>query len=213
MTALVNWRDSVVLRNGEHIVQCCHSWRPVYAKVEPVSAHIFVLTNQRLVVLREEADLDKRYIKDYITKGRPEITSVELKKAFPLESIKDLSWEGPRGFGTPISIYTDEGKFDFETKQFHCEGCHGRQESIREDFDYFREKVVQQIGALRKMSLDFSSLKSLMEKGGIVLAELKCPHCNAPIKMPKDGNQTICEHCRSVIYAHDIFEKIKALIS
>jgi ribosomal protein S27AE len=197
---LVNWRDYVVLRKGEYVVEYCHS-EDVLDTTEGSSAHAFVLTNQRLIVLWEKGkgDMDNQ-----------EITSVEVKKAFALESIKDLDWDG-----LALSVYTEEGKFDFETAIIlHCEGYHGRYYGRKEEFDYFRKKVVQQIEALRKtFVIDFSFLRSLMEKGGIVLTTLKCPHCSAPIKMPKDGNQTICDHCGSMIYAQDIFEKIKALIS
>jgi ribosomal protein S27AE len=65
----------------------------------------------------------------------------------------------------------------------------------------------------KRIIIDFTALKELAEKGGIVLTELKCPKCGAPIKLPKEGTETTCEHCGSVIYAQDIFEKIKALIS
>jgi len=47
---------------------------------------------------------------------------------------------------------------------------------------------------------------------GIVLTTLKCPHCSAPIKMPKDGTETVCEHCGSTVYAVDVFEKVKKLM-
>lgn len=60
--------------------------------------------------------------------------------------------------------------------------------------------------------IDFSFLKTFIEKGGIVLTALKCPHCGAPIKMPKNGTATVCDHCGSTIYAQDIFEKVKTLI-
>jgi len=60
--------------------------------------------------------------------------------------------------------------------------------------------------------LDFSALKRYMEKGGLTLQKTKCPEYNAPMKLPQSGNQIICEHCGTPIYAQDIFEKIKDLI-
>lgn len=60
--------------------------------------------------------------------------------------------------------------------------------------------------------IDFSFLKTFIEKGGIVLTTLKCPHCSAPIKMPKGGTETVCDHCGSTVYAQDIFEKVRKLI-
>jgi len=60
--------------------------------------------------------------------------------------------------------------------------------------------------------LDFSALKEYMEKGGLILQQTKCPECGASIKLPQSGNQITCEHCGSIIYAQDIFEKIRGLI-
>jgi ribosomal protein S27AE len=60
--------------------------------------------------------------------------------------------------------------------------------------------------------LDFSSLKDYMTKGGLVLQTTKCPECGAPMALPTTGNQTKCEHCGNIVYAQDIFEKVKSLI-
>lgn len=60
--------------------------------------------------------------------------------------------------------------------------------------------------------LDFSFLKDHMRQGGLSIETFRCPSCGAPVKLPDSGNQTTCEHCGSVIYSQDIFEKIKALI-
>jgi transcription elongation factor Elf1 len=60
--------------------------------------------------------------------------------------------------------------------------------------------------------LDFSFLKDYMKKGGLVLQTFRCPHCNAPVKLPSSGNQTECKHCGNTVYAQDIFEKVKELI-
>lgn len=67
--------------------------------------------------------------------------------------------------------------------------------------------------AQKTFVIDFSALRELVEKGGIVLTTFKCPHCGAPIKLPEEGTEIICNHCRSTIYAKDIFDKIKSLIS
>lgn len=51
-----------------------------------------------------------------------------------------------------------------------------------------------------------------LEKGGLVLQKTRCPECGAPISLPTTGSQTKCEHCGSIVYAQDIFEKVKSLI-
>ncbi len=60
--------------------------------------------------------------------------------------------------------------------------------------------------------IDFSFLKNYMKKGGLTLATLKCPECNAPLKMPKVGTEVECKYCNNTIYAQDIFKKVKDLI-
>ena len=59
--------------------------------------------------------------------------------------------------------------------------------------------------------LDFSFLKSIMEKGGLVMQVLKCPECGATVDFPKTGNETKCNHCGKTIYAQDVFEKVKGI--
>ncbi len=60
--------------------------------------------------------------------------------------------------------------------------------------------------------LDFSFLKTYMEKGGIIMKVLKCPHCSGSIEFPKGGNKIKCSYCSKTIYAQDIFEKVKNLL-
>ena len=70
------------------------------------------------------------------------------------------------------------------------------------------EKQKEQI----QIVLDFSSLKEVMAKGGLVMTTYKCPNCNGMVKLPEDGKVLICEYCGSPIKPVDIFEKIKSLI-
>lgn len=61
--------------------------------------------------------------------------------------------------------------------------------------------------------LDFSSLKDIMAKGGLVMSTYKCPNCNGMVKLPEEGKVLICEYCGTPIKPVDIFEKIKSLIT
>lgn len=60
--------------------------------------------------------------------------------------------------------------------------------------------------------LDFSFLKAEMEKGGIVVQTIKCPACSAGMTLPSSGSNVKCPYCGSMVYAQDIFEKVKGLI-
>lgn len=138
------------------------------------------------------------------------MTSFKLEKEFPLECVKDIARSD--GDKHETIIYTDEGKYHCGMRSgiFFCSGLGARMSWNSRAFAYFRNKVVRQKGK-KMVVLDFSSLRSLLEKGGIMLTTLRCPHCSAPITMPKDGTEILCDHCGNMIYAQDIFEKIQAL--
>ena len=61
--------------------------------------------------------------------------------------------------------------------------------------------------------LDFSFLKEQLGKGGLVVQTIKCPTCGANVDLPQEGNTTKCGYCQSTIYAADLFEKFKAMLS
>jgi hypothetical protein len=60
--------------------------------------------------------------------------------------------------------------------------------------------------------LDFSSLKDVMSKGGLVMTTYKCPNCNGMVTIPEAGKVLMCQYCGSAIKPVDIFEKIKSLV-
>jgi hypothetical protein len=60
--------------------------------------------------------------------------------------------------------------------------------------------------------LDFSSLKDVMAKGGLVMTTYKCPNCNGMVNIPEAGKVVVCQYCGTPIKPVDIFEKIKLLL-
>ena len=60
--------------------------------------------------------------------------------------------------------------------------------------------------------LDFSSLKDVMSKGGVIMTAYNCPKCNGMVDLPESGKILICKYCGTPIKPVDIFEKIKSLI-
>jgi uncharacterized Zn finger protein (UPF0148 family) len=60
--------------------------------------------------------------------------------------------------------------------------------------------------------IDFSSLKDVMSKGGLVMTTYKCPNCNGMVNIPEAGKVLVCQYCGTPIKPVDIFEKIKSLI-
>jgi hypothetical protein len=60
--------------------------------------------------------------------------------------------------------------------------------------------------------LDFSSLKDVMAKGGIVMSTYNCPKCNAMVDIPEGGKIMFCKYCGTPIKPVDIFDRIKSLL-
>lgn len=64
----------------------------------------------------------------------------------------------------------------------------------------------------RKVIVDFSTIRDLLQKGGIVLYTAKCPNCGALLELPESGNKTTCEHCGATVYAEDMLKKLRELL-
>jgi len=202
----MSWQDSLILEESENTIS---DWKGDYEAVERVVEKksfgrkkitqakkrlkgYLVLTNQKIVFLQEHGLFGKSY---------------HQTLSIPLENIQGISQGG--SVSKFISITDREG-----TSVFH----------LPVKFDTFRNLIMntkaqrkQELEKLRRKErvhivLDFSSVKEYMDKGGLKLQSVRCPECNAPVKLPDSGNQFECEHCGNMVYAHDIFEKIKALI-
>lgn len=162
-----------------------------------------LLTSRRLIWL------ERRQIGVW----KPQIT-YQVALDMPLEDIKGISadtgdsgtWAQPK----KVSIVTGDGEKTFNLQSAFQELLKPMIETaikMRKD-ELEAEKKRDKIHVM----LDFSFLKTFMEKGGLVMQVLKCPECGASVDFPKSGNQTQCVHCGKAIYAQDIFEKVKGLI-
>jgi len=192
---LVDWRDFLNLKDEEFVID---ERIVIFA-----GGGRLVLTNQRLVHLKSKGGF-------FSTK------SYEMINEIPLESIKSVDCKSVL-LSTGeyvIVIYTADGKLGLTLVETSS------QSQGRPYGDHFKEKILSQMKERRQelerrktpAVIDFSFLKTIVEKGGLVLTTLKCPDCNAPIRIPKNGTQTSCEHCGSVIHAVDLFEKFKKTI-
>jgi ribosomal protein S27E len=144
---------------------------------------------------------------------KPQIT-YQVALDMPLEDIKGVSaesgdsgnWESAK----KVSIVTNDGETTFNLQNAF-------QELLKPMIECAIKMRIDENEAERKrdkihVMLDFSFLKSVMEKGGLVMQVLKCPECGATVDFPKSGNETKCNHCGKTIYAQDVFEKVKGLI-
>ncbi len=193
--AISSWRgdnesqDSVIEKDAHG-----HRHRTV---VKTKKGGVMVLTNRRLVWLEERGVFGKSY--------HPQMN-------LPLESLKGLSMGG--AILKYVSVTGAEGEL-----VFHLHGV--TNDSL---FNSFKQTIMSQVSARRQeveaekrrdrvhIMMDFSFLKSYMEKGGLAVTTIKCNNCAAPMKMPESGESVVCSSCGQTNYVQDIFEKVKALI-
>ncbi len=64
-----------------------------------------------------------------------------------------------------------------------------------------------------QLVLDFSFLKSILERGGVVMQSMRCPSCGADLQMPKSGTTLKCDYCGTSVNAIDILERIRGLLA
>ena len=146
------------------------------------------------------------------------VTSFLVVYEIPLQEVRGIlgdtgdsnGWEMSERVPKNISVVNKQGENKFSLHY-----------TFLEVFKPMIEKAIEirkkEIEAEKKkerlhVMLDFSFLKTYMEKGGLVMQVLRCPQCSATIEFPKSGTQTKCSYCGNTIYAQDIFEKVKSLL-
>ncbi len=177
--------------------------------VGPRSQRIIIQFGALLLTSRRLIWLEKRRMGVW----KPQFT-YQVALDMPLEDIKGISaesgdsgnWESAK----KVSIVTNDGEKTFNLQN-------SLQELLRPMIESAIKTRRDENEAERKrdkihVMLDFSFLKSIMEKGGLMMQVLKCPECGATVDFPKTGNEIKCIHCGKTIYAQDVFEKIKGLI-
>ena len=142
------------------------------------------------------------------------VTSFLVVYETPLEEIRGIS--GDTGdsrnwqLAKKISVVDSKGENTFNLQYAFLELF----KPIIENAIEIRKKEIEAEKKKERLHvmLDFSFLKTYMEKGGLIMQVLKCPHCSATIEFPESGTQTKCSYCGNTIYAQDIFEKVKSLL-
>ena len=215
-------RDCFSLRKGEYVVEnWCFRFVPkvrIRALVATYPKGTLVLTNQRLKCI-EPGDFE---FSGSVFHKKMKAKSWNVRE-IPLESIKEISFgkvdrHAGFDFGADMYVFTEKTSFVFKHTSTNFLFKHA--EKGKGVGEYLKEKLIGQMEERRKglerkeqrVIIDFSFLKSYMEKGGVLLTTLKCPDCGAKIQLPKKGTQTICRYCGSTIYAENVFDKIKELI-
>jgi rubrerythrin len=196
-TTLYSWTGNRLVRNPKAIPGT------YAANMMTTQLGALLLTTRRLIWLeRRQTGVWK-----------PQIT-FQVAHETPLEDIKGISAEtGDSNTWTTlkkVSIVDDTGEKTLNL-------TYGFLEFLKPLIENAIKTRQNEIEAEKRkdkihVMLDFSFLKTVMEKGGMVMQVLKCPECGATVDFPKSGNETTCAHCGKPIYAQDIFEKVKGLI-
>jgi len=78
----------------------------------------------------------------------------------------------------------------------------------------FLSKTLLQTETLhRHYHVDFNQLaKQLLDKG-LILKTIECPNCSGKVDFPREGNMIECSFCKKQIYATDVFERFRELLS
>lgn len=88
---------------------------------------------------------------------------------------------------------------------------------VRETFSV--EEVAKAILKLRakemlrasKPLVDFSLLKSILDKGGIVATTIKCPSCGGILDVPNEGKFVKCRYCGHTIFVEEAINMIREM--
>ena len=207
-----NISNSIIMENEEVVL---HGWEGDQIVREVIVAQGRSVTRETaqlgalLLTTRRLVWLEKRQTgiwKPVVSYQVAHETYLENVKGISGDSGDSSSWLQPK----KVSIVDDTGENTFNLKYAFLElfkpmienAIKTRRDEI--DAEKRKDKV--------HFMLDFSFLKTFMEKGGLVMQVLKCPECGATVDFPKSGNETNCSHCGKAIYAQDIFEKVKGLI-
>lgn len=143
-----------------------------------------------------------------------QVTSMIVVHEIPLEDIRGIS--GGTGDSSHWRFVTKTSVVDGKRENVFllCQAFLEVFKPIVENAIMIRRKEIDEEKMKERLHvmLDFSFLKTYMEKGGIVMQVLKCPECGGTVEFPKSGNETKCSHCGKTIYAQDVFEKLKSLL-
>ena len=77
---------------------------------------------------------------------------------------------------------------------------------------YVSNRILERTKVPYEMLADFETIFAQLYENGFLIWKIECPICFRKIKYPKAGKQTVCQFCKSPIYALDVFKKVKDLL-
>jgi len=201
--------DALVMERGERVLD--YWYGDVESTIKTVRSKKGLIRTKHKVVEAKDKENGALVLTDerLIWLKRRGTFSVSYHIAFeiPLQEIAGISETGR--FGKRICVSDRDGEYRFRIGATLYDFKAQVQTALTE-----RKRALEEMrkGERVHVIIDFSSLADYMNKGGLSLTTVKCPECNGPLKIPKDGTEIVCQYCKNTIYAQDIFEKIKSLI-
>lgn len=173
---------------------------------QPMWNGILVATNQRFAFLAEKGVFTKEYSpKESIRYEH--VTSIGIDSGWLAHSLTiSAQMHGREWHIAGLKSQRDE--FSWESANLEEARAFGEiavKQRMAAMADQKKKERIQLV-------IDFSFLKEAMKKGGMVVQTVKCPNCSAPVSLPSSGSETKCQYCGAMLYAQDVFEKVRDLI-
>ncbi len=74
-------------------------------------------------------------------------------------------------------------------------------------------KAIEKVRPKVSIRLEFDKLVKLLSEKGIIVKEVKCPKCGAPVRLPGKGEVTVCKYCGATLTVYDVLKIIKKTLS
>ena len=171
-----------------------------------------VLTDRRVVFIASRGLMVTKY----------EVAlSIDYEDILGLDCVSGFSQKlriSHKGSATPAALHTFIDASAFAANLMTSQDSIIAPEVIKEDLatrikDRLIEMEEDRKRGTTQLVLDFSFLKSILEKGGVVMQSMRCPSCGADLQMPKSGSTMKCEYCGTTVKAIDVFDRIRDLLT
>ena len=192
--------DSIHLLGGEKIEKLHVCYRLYKGGMLESKKGLLVITNKNLLFQQQEGILTKHFH----TALRIPLTQIHgiTSGGTLTRHIKVLAGIGGSLAEHEFNNFVETGKSNHELRS-----------EIENDITEAREEQEEKEKRERvHILLDFAFLRDFLKKGGLLVQNIQCPRCSAPIEMPNSGDHVKCEHCGSNVLAQNIFAKIKELV-
>jgi hypothetical protein len=140
-------------------------------------------------------------------RNKPLVDLYEVAKNKQVHSlIARLHESDPKRFPENQAYHTVSDIVSHLISQRHLDGI------INSVGGYVSNRSLERTKAPYEMLADFETILAQLYENGFLIWKIECPTCFRTMKYPKRGKQITCQHCKTVIDAKDVFNKVKYLL-